>query len=88
MIAEKVIDYAKQKRELLDDCIYIILPDHINAAIEHYKKGIILKNPLTEEIRRLYREEFDVGEEASKIVRENCRSLSWTMKRLLLPCIL
>lgn len=70
LIAERVIEYARQKKEILDDCIYITLPDHINTAIERYKKGIRLKNPLTEEIRRLYREEFDVGEEAARIVKE------------------
>jgi len=70
LISEKIIDYAKKRGEKLNDTIYITLPDHISAAIERYKKGITLKNPLMWDIRRLYRDEFEVGEKAAEIVRE------------------
>lgn len=69
LVAEDVIKYAEKRLGKMDDCIYITLPDHLSSAIERYRKGIKLKNPLTEEIRRLYQAEFQVGTEAARLVR-------------------
>lgn len=68
VISEKIIEYAKQKGERLNDCIYITLPDHISTAIERYKKNIVIENPLLWDIRRFYPDEFDIGLKANQIV--------------------
>lgn len=73
MIAEEVIEYAKHRIGSLDDCIYITLSDHIHSAIERYARGVMLKNPLTMDIRRLYKAEFQIGEEAARIVNEKMK---------------
>jgi beta-glucoside operon transcriptional antiterminator len=71
LIAEKTIDYAKtQYDRKLNESIYITLPDHISMAIKRYKNGLVLKNPLLEDIKRFYRDEFEIGEKAIQIVKE------------------
>lgn len=42
------------------------LCDHINFAIENVKKGLILSNPMTNEIRHFYEREMKLGEWAIK----------------------
>ncbi|MCI9305500.1 MAG: PRD domain-containing protein [Lachnospiraceae bacterium] len=42
------------------------LCDHINFAIENTKKGLVLKNPMTNEIRHFYEKEMRLGEWAVK----------------------
>lgn len=46
------------------------LPDHISAAVNRYKEGIVLPNPLLWDIRQLYKDEFRVGLKANEIVKE------------------
>jgi beta-glucoside operon transcriptional antiterminator len=71
LLSERVIDYAKIRLgKKLNDSIYVTLPDHISSAITRYKQGIVLKNPLLWDIKRFYRDEFDVGLKANQIVLE------------------
>jgi beta-glucoside operon transcriptional antiterminator len=71
LLSERVIDYAKIRLgKKLNDSIYVTLPDHISTAIARYKEGIVLKNPLLWDIKRFYRDEFDVGLKANQIVLE------------------
>lgn len=71
LLSERVIDYAKIRLgKKLNDSIYVTLPDHISTAIARYKDGIVLKNPLLWDIKRFYRDEFDVGLKANQIVLE------------------
>ncbi|MEM1485575.1 PRD domain-containing protein [Oscillospiraceae bacterium PP1C4] len=71
LLSERVIDYAKIRLgKKLNDSIYVTLPDHISSAIARYKDGVMLKNPLLWDIKRFYRDEFDVGLKASQIVLE------------------
>ena len=48
----------------------VTLPDHISAAVNRYKEGIVLPNPLLWDIRQLYKDEFRVGLKANEIVKE------------------
>jgi beta-glucoside operon transcriptional antiterminator len=72
LITEEIIEIAKKEYgKELNDIIYVSLSDHINSAIERYKSGIILKNPLTWDIKRFYREEFAIGERAVAILKRS-----------------
>lgn len=42
----------------LDKQLYLSLADHISFAIKRYKSGIVIKNELINEIRRIHRKEF------------------------------
>ncbi|MEY8353545.1 PRD domain-containing protein [Lachnospiraceae bacterium 54-53] len=69
--AGKIISYARETlNKRLNDNIYITLTDHLNYAIERQKQGIEFKNALLWEIRRFYHQEFLIGLEALKIVKE------------------
>ena len=66
-----IINYATSvlgKR--LGSSIYISLTDHINFALERYKTGIIFDNPLAQEVKSFYRNEYLVGEYAISIVEK------------------
>lgn len=45
----------------LDKQIYVSLADHIAFAVKRFKSGIIIKNELLNEIRRVHRNEFKVS---------------------------
>lgn len=54
----------------LNQSIYVALTDHINFAIERYRKEIALTNAILWEIRQFYRREYLVGEYALRLFAE------------------
>lgn len=71
MLAENAINISeKQYNKKLNDNIYISLTDHIYSAIQRYKNGIQLKNALLWDIKRIYREEYEIGLEVVKSIKE------------------
>lgn len=74
LIAEKIINFGKIKLgKNLNEIIYVNLTDHIYSAIERYKEGVIIKNPLRWDISRFYPDEYSIGEKAVEIVRNNLK---------------
>lgn len=70
LVAEKVINFGKIKLgKNLNEIIYVNLTDHISSAIERYKEGIIVKNPLRWDIKRFYPDEYEIGLKALDIIR-------------------
>lgn len=70
-ISADIISYAKNECGMkLNQSIYIALTDHINFAIERYRKGVQLPNALLREIRQFYNQEYLVGEYALRLVGE------------------
>lgn len=66
-VAQQIIAYAKRQLPgQLSDIIYITLPDHIYGTVQRYRKGIILENKLLLDIKRIYSNEFRIGEMAVK----------------------
>jgi beta-glucoside operon transcriptional antiterminator len=71
LLSERIINYGKTSLgKKLHEIIYVTLPDHISSAIERYQEGLKLKNPMYWDIRRFYPEEFEVGQKAVEIVKE------------------
>lgn len=71
LMSERIINHAKiSLGKELSDSIYVTLPDHISAAVERYRQGLVLPNPLLWDIRQFYKEEYAVGLEANRIVFE------------------
>lgn len=65
-----IIDYAKQVMgDRLSPSIYITLTDHINFTVERYKKGMLFKNALLEEVRSFYPSEYLIGEYAISLIK-------------------
>ncbi len=71
IMTERIIDFAKREFKMrLSDGIFVSLPDHIHTALERYRSGMVLKNPILLDIRRCFRDEYLVGEKAVEIVAE------------------
>ncbi|MCY3025273.1 BglG family transcription antiterminator [Aerococcus loyolae] len=57
-----IIDYAEKKLNItFQSHIYLALADHIKFALERKQEGIVINNPLSWSIRRLYPKEYNVG---------------------------
>ncbi|WP_462413006.1 BglG family transcription antiterminator LicT [Neobacillus sp. Marseille-QA0830] len=70
-ISSKIIEYAQSRLSYkLDDYLYVALTDHLSFAISRHKQGIELKNPLQWEIRKYYKQEYQVGLQALDIIEE------------------
>ncbi len=70
-ITEKIIKYAKTKTSRnLNEFIYITLLDHIYMAILRQKEGISTKNIMLWDIKKFYKEEFEIGLQALKFIDE------------------
>lgn len=61
-ISSKILDYARSQLPYkLDDYLYVALTDHLSFAISRHKQGIQLKNALLWEIRKYYKQEYQVA---------------------------
>lgn len=70
-ISDEIIRFAKDTLgKNLNESIYVSLTDHIHFAVQRHQKGMDIKNALLWEIKRLYRDEFQVGKEALNIIQQ------------------
>ncbi|WP_462411497.1 BglG family transcription antiterminator LicT [Neobacillus sp. Marseille-QA0830] len=70
-ICEEIIRYSKTEyQKKLNDIIYVALTDHINFAIQRKEEGYEIKNALLWETKKLYKDEFSIGLEAIKRIKE------------------
>ncbi|MBT2758483.1 PRD domain-containing protein [Mesobacillus foraminis] len=70
-ISDEIISYAKKALgRKLNESIYVSLTDHIHFAVERHQKGLDIKNALLWEIKRLYKEEYEVGIKALQRIKE------------------
>ncbi len=80
LISEIPVEYVELSEEIiiasnnmiqkkLNENIYLTLTDHIHFAVERIRKGYVLSNPMTFEIKRFYMEEYKVGLKALSIIK-------------------
>lgn len=68
--SNQIIDYIKdQLGENIHDSIYISLTDHIFTAIKRYKQQMQVKNMLLWDIKKFYKDEYELGLKALKIIQ-------------------
>lgn len=61
-LTDEIITYAiVELNTVLDKQIYVSLADHIAFAVKRFRSGIIIKNELLNEIRRVHKAEFKVS---------------------------
>lgn len=71
-VAEDIIKYAENKfNKKLNENIYLTLIDHISFAISRAEKNLEIKNAMIWDIKRLHKDEFDVGIHALRVIKEN-----------------
>ncbi|KAA6451094.1 PRD domain-containing protein [Bacillus swezeyi] len=69
--AEEIISYAEgQLSAPLSDHIHIALVDHLSFAIERIRKGFVVQNKLLNEIKALYKKEYEIGLWSIDLIKE------------------
>lgn len=70
-LTEKLVEYAKTQYGIhVSENIYLSLTDHIYFAIKRIKEQTDIDNPFLLEVKQFYREEFDVGNYAKRLIKE------------------
>ncbi|MBT2696863.1 PRD domain-containing protein [Bacillus sp. ISL-40] len=70
-LTQQIVNFAEEKLNTkLNTGIYFTLMDHLNFAVERYKKNINITNRVYWEIKNYYSEEFDIGIYALKRMNE------------------
>lgn len=73
-ITDKIVKYTEGKfGKKLNDIVYISITDHIYSSVERYLSGMELKNGLLWDIKRLYKDEFEVGKYALGVIKEELK---------------
>jgi beta-glucoside operon transcriptional antiterminator len=71
-LAEKIISYAEgHLKEPLNDHIHIALTDHLSFALERLDQGFTIQNKLTNEIKLLYKKEFEIALWAKEEIKKD-----------------
>lgn len=69
--AGRIVDYAMTKiHSELNPNVIIILADHINFALERYKKNMNVKPPYMGNIAYLHETEFEIGKKAVAFINQ------------------
>ena len=69
-VASTIIMEAEKKFKKVDKNILCPLADHIAFAVKRIKNNEQISNPLTQDIRALFSEEYEVARKAKDIIRE------------------
>lgn len=73
-IGEEIITEARIRLgKKLNDMIYISLIDHVHTSIVRCLDGVTVKNVLLWDIRRFYKDEFQIGLWALEQIKEKCK---------------
>lgn len=71
VLSAKIVDTAKTKiKNEINSNIVFTLADHINFAVERYKKNMDIKMPFCYDIQHLYEKEMYIGDYAVKMLNK------------------
>ncbi|MBF0781097.1 MULTISPECIES: BglG family transcription antiterminator LicT [unclassified Granulicatella] len=71
-----IIRHAEESlHQTFQSNLYITLADHIHFALERTKQGIVVKNPLSWEVKKFYPAEYQIGKWALNIIKEQLNLL-------------
>ncbi len=64
LLADKLVSYVNAHySKKTNETLMIVLMDHVSSALQRYKKGIELNNPMLWDIKKIYKEEFEIGKQ-------------------------
>ncbi|WP_183108835.1 BglG family transcription antiterminator LicT [Thermohalobacter berrensis] len=70
-VAQEIIEYAQKKLDTkLNEHIHIALTDHLSFAIERLERNIEITNKLLNEIKVLYKKEYEIGLWAKDLIKK------------------
>lgn len=71
VLSRDIVDIAtKELHTDLNDSLYLSLADHIDFAITRTKEGLQIKNPLAWEVRKFYKQEFNIARNVLDLIEE------------------
>lgn len=71
LVCSDIIDYAKKTLKTdLNPNLYVTLTDHVDYALSRLSQGIEIANPMINEIKLFYPEEFALGKYAVSLVKK------------------
>lgn len=72
LMIEEIIQYAKNTYHLqLSDYIYLTLLDHLEYTLRRIAKGVGFQSPLQWEVKRFYKQEYEIGLTALAIIEKH-----------------
>lgn len=72
-VSKKIVKYGRDNLDVkIHDSIYVTLSDHIRVAILRKSREIVFDYSMNWSIRKIYRNEYHVGEVALKIIEKEC----------------
>ncbi|MCY7817746.1 PRD domain-containing protein [Bacillus haynesii] len=70
-LTQQIVQHAEERlKTKLNSGVYFTLMDHLNFAVERYKKNINITNRVYWEIKNYYTEEFEAGNYALQLINE------------------
>lgn len=70
--SEEIISMIKSNIDKkINDSIYVTLTDHISNTIERHRMGVSFDNSILWDVKRMYKEEYELGLKAVEIIRKN-----------------
>ena len=70
-LTQQIIDMASAELEASFNInLLVVLSDHIHFSVTQHKAGVDLPVPVSEEVKRLYKEEYQVGKKALRMINE------------------
>ncbi|MPQ26878.1 PRD domain-containing protein [Bacillus paralicheniformis] len=73
-VAEDIISHAEKELGIkINERIHVAFSDHLSFAIERLSKGMVIKNPLLQEVKVLYTKEFQIGRWAKALIKEKLK---------------
>ena len=71
VVTTKIVSgFENEYSKKLNDIIYISLTEHIQGAVDRFKNGVEVSNPLVLEIKRLFPDEFKAGKRALELLND------------------
>lgn len=66
-----IVEHAKHQLDKpLSENIYVTLPDHLYYAVQRFTNQQVINNRLLFEIKHLYKKEYEIGEYATRQIKE------------------
>lgn len=69
-ISEEILSMIRSQGYPVKDSLLLTLTDHISTSLERERTGVVLANPLLSDIRQLYHKQYQLAEQAARIIAQ------------------
>lgn len=69
-ISEEILSMIRSQGYPVKDSLLLTLTDHISTSLEREQTGVVLANPLLSDIRQLYHKQYQLAEQAARIIAQ------------------